>query len=215
MRVAAVLCALGFTLLPVRCPAEEPAPGERAEQVVNTAGGEAGLLRVFRFRERLLITDTPAPPVAEGEAGNRSSVVEVGGDWWIGAAKRDKEKVRILCRAWSLRLLLDPRSVIEALPSIEVAGRPAFRLRVTGSVAEPIDLSFDDETSRLVAIDYDDTRHLFSDWKRTERGHWYPAHVAGYRFQDRAAGTLQETQWYQTDILELVPLDEVPAELRQ
>jgi hypothetical protein len=36
----------------------------------------------------------------------------------------------------------------------------------------------------------------------------------GYRFVDRAGGKLAEKQWYQTDIIELSPLDELPAELR-
>jgi hypothetical protein len=38
--------------------------------------------------------------------------------------------------------------------------------------------------------------------------------VTGYRFADAAAGTLQAKQWYQTDILELKPLSELPAELK-
>ncbi|MCY2964469.1 MAG: hypothetical protein NT069_12685 [Planctomycetota bacterium] len=86
---------------------------------------------------------------------------------------------------------------------------------MTGSVKEPIDLYFDKADNRLVAIDYTDTRHLFSDWKKTEDGHVYPAHVAGYRFQDKAKRTLQDKQWYQTDILELTPLTELPPELKK
>lgn len=67
---------------------------------------------------------------------------------------------------------------------------------------------------KLLAIDYTDTRHIFSEWKTTEAGHQYPSHVTGYRFADAAAGTLQAKQWYQTDILELKPLAELPAELK-
>ena len=36
----------------------------------------------------------------------------------------------------------------------------------------------------------------------------------GFRFADRAAGKLQHKQWYQTDLLELTPLTEPPAELK-
>jgi len=187
---------------------------ESVAQVIKAAGGEEKLLDVFRFRERVLITSTPAPPVAGDEQGNRTSVVKAGGGWWIGANKRNKDKVRVLLWAWSLRILLDDNSKIEAIPDNVVDKKPAFGLRVTGSVKEPIDLFFDRESKRLTAIDYTDTRHVFSDWKKTKEGHLYPAHVAGFRFVDRKLRTVQEKQWYQTDLLELVPLKELPSELK-
>ena len=184
------------------------------EEVVTTAGGEEKLLKLFRFRERVLITSTPAAPVTADEKENRTSVVQVSGNWWIGTAKRDKDKVRVLCRTWSLRILLDPKSKIQTLSDITVADKPAFGLRVTESVKEPIDLFFDKESKRLVAIDDTDTRHVFSEWKKTAEGHQSPSHVVGFRFADRAAGKLQDQQWYQTDILELTPLTELPADLK-
>ncbi len=190
-------------------------PDELVKQAVKAAGGEDKLLKLFRFRERILITETPAAAVAKDEKGNRTSVVQVSGDWWIGTAKRDKDKVRVLCWAWSLRILLDPKSKIQTIPDVAVADKPAFGLRVTESVKEPIDLFFDKETKRLVAIDYTDTRHVFSEWKKTEEGHEYPSHVAGFRFADRKTGTIKDKQWYQTDILELTPLKELPIELKR
>jgi hypothetical protein len=195
--------------------AAESDPQELVKHVVKAAGGEDKLLKLFRFRERLLVTDTPAALVAKDEKGNRTSVVQVSGDWWIGTAKRDKDKVRVLCWAWSVRILLDPTSRIQTVPDIAVADKPAFGLRVTESVKEPIDLFFDKDTNRLVAIDYTDTRHVFSEWKKTEEGHEYPSHVVGFRFADRKAGTLKGKQWYQTDILELTPLQELPIELKR
>ena len=192
----------------------DPAAKKLVEEVIATAGGDEKLLKLFRFRERVLITSTPAAPVTSDEKENRTSVVHVSGNWWIGTAKRDKDKVRVLCWTWSLRILLDPKSKIQTLPDITVSDKPAFGLRVTESVKEPIDLFFDKESKRLVAIDYTDTRHLFSEWKKTAEGHQYPSHVAGFRFADRAAGKLQDQQWYQTDILELTPLAELPADLK-
>lgn len=67
---------------------------------------------------------------------------------------------------------------------------------------------------RLVALDYADTRHVFSDWKITPDGHHYPSHVVGFRFTNRSEGILDEKQWYQSDILELTPLAELPATLK-
>lgn len=206
---------VAITCLSCAAHAVEPDPRELVAQVLETAGGEEKLLKLFRLRERLLVTKMPAEPVTQDEKGNRTSVVEVSGDWWIGKAKRDKDKVRVLCWAWSLRLLLDPQSTIESCHDITVNGKPAFGLRVTESVKVPIDLFFDVESKRLVVIDYDDTRHVFSEWKKTTDGHQYPSHVVGFRFTNRDAGTLASSQWYQTDILELTPLDELPVDLKR
>ncbi len=186
----------------------------RVAQVVKAVGGEEHLLKLFRYRERVLIASTPAPPVTADEKGNRTSVVQIAGDIWLGSTKRDKDKVRVLCWAWSLRMLLDPKSKVESIADATIADKPVFGLRVTESISEPIDLYFDKETQRLVAIDYTDTRHLFGQWKTTEGDHQYPSHVAGYRFTDRDAKLTNEKQWYQTDILELTPLAELPPELR-
>lgn len=215
MRILRFLALGCLVLMPLPAAAAEPDASERVKQVVKAAGGEEKLLKLFRFRERVLITATPAAPVANDEKGNRTSVVQVSGDWWIGADKRDKDLVRVLCWAWSLRILLDDKSKIQTLPEAKVAGLPAFGLRVTGSVKTPIDLFFDTETSRLAAIDYVDTRHIFSEWKKAAGGHHYPSHVAGHRFVNREAKTVQQKQWYQTDILELTPLTELPADLKR
>ncbi len=192
MRVVFLL-ALCCAIFPANSVlAAETDPQELAKQAIKTVGGKDKLLKLFRFRERVLVTETPAPPVTKDEKGNRISVVQVAGDWWIGTAKRDKDKVRVLCWAWSLRIFLDPKSKIQTVPDIAVGNKPALGLRVTESVNEPIDLFFDKETKRLVAIDYTDTRHVFSEWKKTEDGLDYPSHVVGFRFADRKAGTLKE-----------------------
>ena len=187
---------------------------EMVAKVVKAAGGQDRLLDVFRFRERLLITRTPAPPVTADEKGNRTSVVKVGGGWWLGTKKRNKDKVRVLLWAWSLRILLAENSKVERIPDIVVGEDPAFGLRVTGAVEQPVDLYFDKDSHRLRAIDYTNSRHIFSDWKETSEGHLYPAHAAGFRFADQKAGKLKPNQWYQTDILELTPLKELPADLK-
>lgn len=184
------------------------------QAVIEQAGGEDKLLNIFRFRERVLITSTPVPLPAPDEKGNRTSVVQVGGDWWLGKSKRDKDKVRVLLWAWSLRILTDTKAKVALLPDSDVAGKPAVGLRVTEATMEPIELYFDKTTRQLLAIDYTDTRHLFSEWTQTEAGFKYPKHVVGYRFVDRKMKTLRDQQWYQTDILELTPLTELPPELK-
>ena len=111
-------------------------------------------------------------------------------------------------------MLLEPKSRIETVPDTTIAEKAVIGLRVTESIAEPITMYFDAQTHQLVAIDYTDTRHLFSEWKTTAAGHSYAAHVTGFRFTDRNKGTVSDQQWYQTDILELTPLAELPAELK-
>lgn len=213
-RLGSTAVALYVVLLS-SATAEEPDARQRVEQVIAAAGGEDKLLNLFQFRERVLITGTPAPPVAADEKPNRTSVVQVGGDWWIGTQKRDKDKVRVLLWAWSLRILLDPKSKVESHGTTTIGDRPAFGLRVTESIKDPVDLWFDAMDKRLIAFDYTDTRHVCSEWKTASGGQAYPSHVTGYRFTDRAKGTLQDKQWYQTDILELTPLTELPAELKK
>ena len=120
-----VSVALMMLLVLTRLAAAEdvdPAAKKLVEDVVATAGGEEKLLKLFRFRERVLITSTPAAPVTADEKENRTSVVEVSGNWWIGAAKRDKDKVRVLCWTWSLRILLDPKSKIQTVPDMVLQG---------------------------------------------------------------------------------------------
>ena len=115
-----------FLVLGRHAAGDEPASSAKklVEEVVAAAGGEDKLLKLFRYRERVLITSTPAAPVAKDEKGNRTSVVQVGGDIWIGTAKRDKEKVNVLCWAYSLRILLDPKSKMQTLPDIEWPKNP-------------------------------------------------------------------------------------------
>lgn len=189
-------------------------PRERANAAIAAAGGEEKLLKLFRMTERILIVDKPAAPVAPNERPNRTSIIETGGGWWLAGKPRNKEKVRVLCYAWSLRILLDPQAELSLLDGQD-AGQPVRGLRVRGVVAEPVDLWFDPTTLRLVAIDYIDSRHRFSEWKQTPGGLNYPGHVTGHRFVNREKGTTRDEQWYQTDLLEITPLESLPPEVQR
>lgn len=209
----ALLATLAFCL-PQPGLADDAAQ-ELLTKVIGRAGGEPKLLSKFRLRERVLIQSQPAALPTENEPGNRTSVVEIGKNMWLGTKKRDKDKVRVLCWAWSLRLMLAPEAELTTLPESMIAGQRAVGLRAAKATKEPVDLWFDAGSMRLLAIDYTDTRHVFSDWTETAEGHQYARHVAGYRFQDPARKAVAEKQWYQTDLLELTPLTELPAELEK
>jgi len=105
---------------------------ELIDHAVKAAGGKEKLLDVFRFHERVLFTSTPTLVVDGETKGNRTSVVKVGGGWWVGVDKRNKDKVRVLCWAWSLRVLLDDKSKIEAIPDIVVDKKPGEASKGSG-----------------------------------------------------------------------------------
>ena len=70
-----VSVALMMLLVLTRLAAAEdvdPAAKKLVEEVVATVGGEEKLLKLFRFRERVLITSTPAAPVTADEKENRT-----------------------------------------------------------------------------------------------------------------------------------------------
>ncbi|HCK55012.1 MAG TPA: hypothetical protein DIC23_17480 [Planctomycetaceae bacterium] len=215
-----ILGIMAFSLSTLPQPSDAPAADNNKDvkasigRVLKAMGGEQKLLNVFRFSERVLIVSTPVPPTTDKTTANRTSVVQTGGGWWIGANKRNKDKVRVLLWAWSLRILVDKTSKVTAIPGVVIDKKPTFGLRVSGSVKEPVDLYFDKTSQRLIAFDYTDTRHVVSSWKTTQEGHQYASHVAGYKFADRKLGTIQKEQWYQTDILDLVPLKALPGNLK-
>ncbi len=211
----ACICALFVTWIASGDVRADDAAKVLAAQVIERAGGEAKLLKLFRMREQVHITNKPLPTPAADAKENRVSIVEVGGDWWLTGKPRGKDKVRVLCWAWSLRLLLAPNARLSTLPETEVAGKPSVGLKVEGATKDPVDLWFEKETMSLVAIDYTDTRHVFSHWTETSAGHRYAAEVHGYRFANVAEKKTSETQWYQSHILELTPLDELPEELKK
>lgn len=209
--IASTLAAL----TPNRLQADDAAAQKLIEQVIDAIGGDDKLLQRFRFRERVLISSTPTPAPQPDEKGNRTSTIEVGGRMWVGTNPREKDKVRILIWAWSLGILKAPEAKITVVKDAMIDGKPALGLQVAGVAKEPLELFFHADSKLLIAIDYTDTRHSFSEWKKSDAGHSYPSHVVGHRFVDRAKKTLNEKQWYQTDILELTPLAELPAELKK
>ena len=63
MRFASFVAITLLSFLSCAAHADEPDPQELVAQVLETAGGEEKLLKLFRLRERLLVTKTPAEPV--------------------------------------------------------------------------------------------------------------------------------------------------------
>lgn len=177
--------------------ADEPKAPEFVDRVLRTAGGRDKLLKLFRIRERLNVSSDP-----EKEGKIRESVLEPPENWWIGKKQRDEEEpARYLAWAWTLGVLTDPDSKFEVLPEIEEGGKPAFGLRVTGSVDPPMDLYFDKAENLLVRIDRKSGVHRVSEWTEHD-GVKYPAKCVGYKRNGKP--------WYFSEILELERLETLP-----
>lgn len=179
--------------------ADEPS-AELVRQTVDAVGGETKILRLFRMKELLALGSDP-----EKRGSPRTTVVEPPAHWWQGTKDRvavDKEPAVWLIYAWTLAALVDEKSKLETLPDGEVEGRATYGIRVSQTIAPPLDLHFDKETRRLATIEWRADRHVFSDWKQQD-GLWYPARCVGYKLKDGK-------RWYATEIVELERLDKLP-----
>ena len=193
------------TLLVAEARSQEPAAAPLVARVVGAAGGEAKLLKLFRVKERLNVSADP-----QKKGNERVSVLEPPGAWWIGTRERvkeEKEPATFLVWAWTLGALTDPKSKVEAIPDITEDDKRAVGLRVSGTIAPPMDLYFDDESGLLVRIDWRTDIHRFSEWKEHD-GVKYPAKCVGHK---KATGA----PWYFSEILELERLTELPEGLKR
>lgn len=175
------------------------------KQVVQAAGGEDKLLKLFRIRERINVSPDP-----EKKGAERVSVLEPPNYWWLGKRERvkeDKEPATFLVWAWTLGALTDPKSQVSRIPDVTEADKPAFGLRVSGTITPAMDLYFDKADSRLVRIDWRSDIHRFSDWKQHDGVH-YPAKCVGYKKSNGKA-------WYFSEILELERLQQLPDGLKR
>ncbi len=65
--IVSLLMLVPLPRIHAQVDAAAPSAKELVQDIVTTAGGEEKLLKLFRFRERVLITSTPAEKVAKGE----------------------------------------------------------------------------------------------------------------------------------------------------
>ncbi len=201
MRYFYWLVLLCTALIATPATASEADARKLVAQVVKAAGGEDKLLKLFRIHEQISLGSAPKK---NGKV--RVSVLEPPEYWWLGKRQRDAEEpARYLAWAWTLRILTAPQSKVDALEEITENDRPAFGLRVSGSVNPPMDLYFDRNDSRLVRIDWKKSIHRFSDWKE-QNGVKYPAKCIGYKMKSNKP-------WYFSQIIELEPLTELPEGL--
>lgn len=208
MRILGLLVLGCVPFLSLSTTAAEPDANLLVKQVVSAAGGEDKMLKLFRTRETVNVSSDPEKKVAE-----RVSVYEPPKYWWTGKTERvenekePKEPATFLVWAWTLGVLTAPESKIDLLPDISESEKPAFGLRVSGSISPPMDIYFDKTDSLLIRIDWRSDILRFSDWKEHD-GVKYPAKCIGYK---KSTGK----PWYFSEIIELQRLKELPEGLKR
>ena len=185
--------------------ADDPAKASERElvsTVVEAAGGEEALLKLFRMEERY---NSGKERVSPGTS--RVSVVEPPDSWWIGTKERGAEPAKITTWAWTLGVLNDPKSKLELLPDMTDGEKSLTGLRITESVDPAIDMYFDKSTCELVRVDWRNDIYRFSEWKDFD-GTRYPAKCAMFR---RNSGE----PWFFHEIVAIERLKELPEGLKR
>lgn len=200
MKIFTLLILTSSALIGSVARSDEPDANARIKQIVSAAGGEDKLLKLFRIKERLNVTSDP-----EKKGAERESVLEPPKHWWIGKGERGPEPAKFLAWAWTLGALTDPASKVELIPQVSELDKPAFGLRVSGTIDPPMDLYFDLDSSRLVRIDWRTDIHRLSEWTDQD-GVKYPAKCIGYKKST-------EKPWYFSEIFELERLKDLPEGL--
>ena len=193
-----VILLILVTLAPL-VRAEPPSP-ELVTSLLDAVGGEVKMLRVFRFKETLI--------VGKGDPISRESILAPPEHWWVGKrdrAEEEKEPAAFLVWAWTLAPLRDAKSQLDIVADAKLDDKPAIGIRVSGRTETPMLLLFDATTKRLARIDWRGDSNRFSDWQQLD-GLWYPAKCAGYKPDGR--------EWYRTELLEVERLTEIPAHLK-
>jgi hypothetical protein len=175
------------------------------QKVIEAAGGETNLMRLFRMKDLLKVGSNPDKP-----AKQRDAVLEPPEHWWIGKRDRvvaNQEPATYLVWAWTLGILTDQASKIQLLPAIREGEHNLVGLRISESVSPPMDIYFRKSSHQLVRIDWRADIHRFSEWQDFG-GVTYPSKCDGFKKNAKSP-------WYRCKILELETLAELPAGLKR
>jgi hypothetical protein len=180
----------------------EPQP--LVEKALAAVGGKDKLLKTFRIKEIFHFGSTPEP--AEGKKrSTRESILSQPDKWWINKKERGAEPAKDDVRAWSLDLLLDPKSKIEVIPDLTDEGKNCFVLQISGSVDPAMKFYFDKETSLLLRLDWRGDFYRFSEWKEHD-GLRYAAKTIIFKVKD-------SKPWFFHEVTELERLAQLPVGL--
>lgn len=174
------------------------------EKALTAVGGKDKLLKSFRIKEIFHFGSTPEP--AEGKKrSTRESILSQPDKWWINKKERGAEPAKDDVRAWSLDLLVDPKSKIEVIPDLTDEGKTCLGLQVSGSVDPAMKFYFDNETSLLHRLDWRGDIYRFSDWKEHD-GLKYASKTIIFKVKDNKP-------WFFHEVTELERLAQLPEGL--
>lgn len=201
-----LLSFLAFALLCSSLHAQSAlaAPPAVVEKALAAIGGKDKLLKIFRIGETFHFGDKPEPPEGK-KRSSRISVIELPNLWWLGKKERGEEPAKDDVRAWSLDLLVDPKSQFEAIPDLTDEGKTCEGLQVSGSVSPPMKFYFDKETHLLHRLDWRSDFYRFSDWKEHD-GLRYAAKTFIFKLKD-------SKPWFYHDITSVERLAKRPEGL--
>lgn len=173
-------------------------------KALAAVGGKDKLLKTFRMDEVFHFGETPEPPAGKSRT-KRSSIIEQPDHWWVGGKERGEEPAKDDVRAWTLDLLVDPKSKIESIPDITDQGKACAGLQISGSVTPAMKLYFDKGTSLLKRLDWRADFYRFSEWHEHD-GLKYAARTVIFKVKTGKA-------WFYHDITAVERLAQLPAGL--
>lgn len=176
-------------------------PKPLIDKAVSAVGGADRLLRLFRIKEEFHFGETPEPK--GGKETARESVLEPPLYWWLGKKDRADEPAKFDVWAWTLGAIFDPKSKVETIPNVIELEKPAWGLRVSGTITPPMELYFDKDTNLLVRIDWRSDIYRFSEWREHD-GAKYPSRCIMYK-------KTTSKPWFYHRITEIERLTELPA----
>lgn len=174
------------------------------EKALTAVGGKDKLLKIFRFGETFHFGDKPEPPEGKKRT-SRTSVIELPNRWWLGKKERGDEPAKEDVRAWSLDLLVDPKSQFEPIAEITDEGKAYEGVQVSGSVTPPMKFYFDKESHLLHRLDWRGDFYRFGDWKEHE-GLRYASKTIIFKLKDGKP-------WFYHEITSMERLAKLPDEL--
>lgn len=172
IRFLPTVLALAIALPTLYAQTSSVAPASAVvEKALTAVGGKDKLLKIFRLGETFHFGDKPEP--SEGKKRtSRTSVIELPSLWWLGTKERGDEPAKDDVRAWSLDLLVDPKSKFEPIAEITDEGKTCEGVQVSGSVTPPMKFYFDKETHLIHRLEWRADFYRFSDWKEHDGLHY-------------------------------------------
>ncbi len=186
------LLKVGVFLCSALTLAQDPQP--LVDQAVTAAGGQEQLLRAFRMAE-LFNSGETALPENSPKRTPRTSDIQLPDRWVVNGTERGAEPAKAVVRAWTLDLLLDPKSQLEVLGEVADEDVTCDVLQVSGSVRPAMKLYFDSQTHLLKRVDWREDFYRFSVWKKQD-GLKFPARCVLFRIKTGKA-------WFHHEITEL------------